>query len=237
MATSLKQTTLAAAVGASSNILNLASVTDITAPTAGQLQKIYVVPPTGGRGELMQVVAAASGNYVQVSRLARFKMNFPSGSLVLIGSIDQTVESFISFDPVGAPGNGSALLAVTPVVNVENGNQWLQGTIAGPTGSANAWVPGWGNTMVPTGVTAAVASAAGQITPTGPLFHITGALAITGFLLPIGFNVGSFTVIPDGTFTWTTANNIALAGTAVVSKALTFTYDPVTAKFYPSYIA
>jgi hypothetical protein len=44
-------------------------------------------------------------------------------------------------------------------------------------------------------------------------------------------------LIPTGVFTWTTAGNIALAGTAVVSKALTMTYDATTTKWYPSYIA
>jgi hypothetical protein len=90
---------------------------------------------------------------------------------------------------------------------------------------------------MPPGPTAAVASVAGQVTPSGPLFHITGALAITGFLLPVGFTGGSFTVIPDGTFTWTTANNIAIAGTAVVNKALTFWYDTNSSKFVPSYLS
>jgi hypothetical protein len=80
-----------------------------------------------------------------------------------------------------------------------------------------------------------VASAAGLVTPSGPLFHITGTAAITGFNIPVGFTGGSFTVIPDGAFTTTTANNIAIASTAVVSKPLTFTFDAGTAKFYPSY--
>jgi hypothetical protein len=51
-------------------------------------------------------------------------------------------------------------------------------------------------------------------------------------LLPVGFAGGSFTVIPDGAFTWTTANNIATAGTAVASHMITFTYDFNTSKWY-----
>ena len=79
-----------------------------------------------------------------------------------------------------------------------------------------------------------VASAT-TITPTGELFHVTGTTAIATINVPYaGFN-GSITIIPDGIFTWTTAGNIALAGTAVVSKALRMTYDATTSKWYPDY--
>lgn len=79
-----------------------------------------------------------------------------------------------------------------------------------------------------------VASAT-TITPSGELFHVTGTTAIATINVPfVGFN-GSITIIPDGIFTWTTAGNIALAGTAVVNKALTMTYDATTSKWYPSY--
>jgi hypothetical protein len=53
---------------------------------------------------------------------------------------------------------------------------------------------------------------------------------------PISASGGAITLIPTGIFTWTTAGNIALAGTAVVSKALTMTYDATTTKWYPSYV-
>lgn len=71
-----------------------------------------------------------------------------------------------------------------------------------------------------------VASVAGVITPTGTVFHISGALAITGIALPRGWAPGmSIYVIPDGTFTWTAAGNISLLGTAVVNKTIIFTWD------------
>jgi hypothetical protein len=79
-----------------------------------------------------------------------------------------------------------------------------------------------------------VASAT-TITPTGEIFHVTGTTAVVTINAPYaGFN-GAITIIPDGIFTWTAAGNIALAGTAVVSKALTMTYDSTTVKWYPSY--
>ncbi|HEY1533771.1 MAG TPA: hypothetical protein VGF76_07120, partial [Polyangiaceae bacterium] len=97
------------------------------------------------------------------------------------------------------------------------------------------WVPGWGNTDSPARVSAAVASAAGLITPSGPLFHITGTAAITGFNVPVGFQSGGFCAIPDGAFTTTNATNIAIASTAVVNKLLCWTWDDTNSKFVPSY--
>jgi hypothetical protein len=135
---------------------------------------------------------------------------------------------------VGSPCTAAATY-VTPYINIRTSHQFLCSTVT------LAWEPGWNNTFVgPPGVTAAVASAAGQITPSGPLFHITGALAITGFLFPIGMGVGQtegqFCVIPDGTFTFTTANNIAVAGTAVVNRLMCFIWDFTNLKWVPSYV-
>lgn len=82
----------------------------------------------------------------------------------------------------------------------------------------------------------AVASAV-SITPTGPIFHVTGVAAIATIVAPLdSLQTSQITIIPDGIFTWTTAGNIALAGTAVVSKALSFYYDSGTSKWYPSYV-
>jgi hypothetical protein len=86
-------------------------------------------------------------------------------------------------------------------------------------------------------VTAKVASAAAAILPSGPLFHVDGTLAVTGFTVPVGGVGASFSIIPDAVFTWTTAGNIALAGSAVVNKLLTFTWDATNSKYIPSYIA
>ncbi len=240
MATALTQTTLSAAVGRTSNVLPVASATGISAPVMNVSQQLYIIGPGQARGELMTVVSV-SGTQIGVSRLDEFKSHWPSGSLVLIGPVPTAsaqfggaiFQPFQTFDPTGA--NASAVSAVTagvqitPFVNVTNGNQWLWSTIT------LCWVPGWQNTDSPA-CTAAVASAAGVILPSGPLFHVTGALAVTGFTIPVGFTHGSFTVIPDGTFTWTAAGNIAVLGTAVVNRALTFTWDATNSKFIPSYV-
>lgn len=185
-------------------------------------------------GEQMAVGSKWDGTSltVPVSRYQGKVAGHASGAMVIAGRANW----FGTYDPYGdcvSPYlvNVPALLS-TPYINLkggQTGTEWLCSSIT------SQWVPGWGNTTVPPQPTAAVASAAGLVTPSGPLFHITGALAITGFNIPVGFYTGSFTVIPDGAFTTTTANNIAIASTGVVSKALTFTYDLKTAKFYPSY--
>lgn len=82
----------------------------------------------------------------------------------------------------------------------------------------------------------AIASAT-TIAPTAPIHHITGTAAIVNITAPSDLtgSVGAMlTLIPDGIFTWTNGGNIAIAGTAVVGKAINFTYDPGTTKWYPS---
>lgn len=77
-----------------------------------------------------------------------------------------------------------------------------------------------------------VASAT-TITPTGQIFHVTGTTAVATINLPYTGFTGTITLIPDAAFTTTTAGNIGLASTAVIGKALHFTYDGT--KWYPSY--
>jgi hypothetical protein len=180
--------------------------------------------------ELMTVLAV-NGTEITVARGAAgtAAAGHRSGAMVLSGNPTW----FFDHDP---QGDCTLSPLVTPYVNVSNGLQWL------PSSITQEWVPGFQNLAESPVVTAAVASAAGVVLPSGPLFHITGALAITGFTIPVGCDAtavggSQFSVIPDGTFTWTAAGNIALAGTAVVNKLLTFTWDATNSKWIPSYIA
>lgn len=81
-----------------------------------------------------------------------------------------------------------------------------------------------------------IASAA-TIAPTTQIVFISGTAAIDTITppSPISLGGGQITLIPTGLFTTTTAGNIALASTAVVSRALIMTYDVTTTKWYPSY--
>ena len=81
-----------------------------------------------------------------------------------------------------------------------------------------------------------VASAT-TIAPTTQFAYVSGTTAIATITAPTPISIGGgqITLIPTGVFTTTTAGNIALASTAVVSKALIMTYDATAVKWYPSY--
>jgi len=90
-----------------------------------------------------------------------------------------------------------------------------------------------------TNAAAPTIASATTIAPTKQITFISGTTAVVTITAaaPISAGGGTITLIPTGIFTWTTAGNIALAGTAVVGKALTMTYDITTTKWYPSYVA
>jgi hypothetical protein len=123
-------------------------------------------------------------------------------------------------------GTGSAVFATTPTLTTP--------VIGAATGTSLA-LSGFSavSAAAPT-----IASAT-TIAPTTPIVFISGTTAVVTITAaaPISTGGGTITLIPTGIFTWTTAGNIALAGTAVVSKALTMTYDVTTTKWYPSYVA
>jgi hypothetical protein len=82
-------------------------------------------------------------------------------------------------------------------------------------------------------------ASAGTIAPTSAVTSISGTAAISTITVPsfISATAGRLTLLPTGVFTWDTAGNIALAGTAVVNKALDFTWNATSGKWTPHYIA
>jgi hypothetical protein len=224
--TALKQTTLAAAVtSSSSNQIAVASVTGITANNTLLFIDQEALFVEAVSGTTLQVQRGASGTRASTH---------VSGAGVLAGPPN----AFASRDPQGACANGSGVFLYSPVVNVTDGLQWL-------CGKAGFVIPGFGNNTVPRGFSAAVASVAGAILPTGPLFHVTGTNAITGITLPVGFNPQNgqtISIVADAVFTWTAAGNIATtsaiallgstSGVVIVGKVYTFVWDSATTKFY-----
>jgi hypothetical protein len=87
------------------------------------------------------------------------------------------------------------------------------------------------------GGTNTIASAS-SIGPTKSIIFISGTAAIDTIVTqpPITGANGTIILIPTGAFTWTTAGNIAIAGTAVVGKALHMTFSGSSLKWYPSYV-
>ena len=125
-------------------------------------------------------------------------------------------------------------------------NLYIAGTasnyIAGSLGIGTAVVGSTASSLVVKGITAVSTSAptiasATTIAPTTSIVFISGTTPIATITAPspISLGGGQITLIPTGIFTTTTAGNIALASTAVVSKALIMTYDATTTKWYPSY--
>lgn len=100
----------------------------------------------------------------------------------------------------------------------------------------------YSNSQIVAGLRATSAAAptiasATTIAPTTQIVFISGTTAIDTITppSPISLGGGQITLIPTDLFTTTILGNIALASTAVVSKALIMTYDVTTAKWYPSY--
>jgi hypothetical protein len=224
--TALTQTTLSAAVSSSTHNIPLTSATGVTAGTS----MLYV------DGEAM-FVNSISGKIASVTR--GYFGTLAGGHISLSNVLIGPPNAFNSVDPVGSCV--AANTPFTPYVNVRNNTQWLCSTVT------LGWVPGFGNPSENKGVTAAVASVAGATNPSGPLFHVTGALAITAWgssttagAIGAGGSTTTatgapFCVIPDGTFTTTATNNIALASTAVVNKIMCFTFDGTNKKYVPTY--
>jgi hypothetical protein len=171
-----------------------------------------------------------------------------SGAMVLIAPAYQTTlgtganplpSGLFQQDPPMGGTCSATLTPTTPWVNVLTGSQWLCSALT------NTWVAGWNNPYATdwTAPTASVASVAGSTLPSGPYFTITGTNAVTGWTIPVGFNAttvggGCFNVIGGaGPATWTSAGNIAVAGTFTANKIFTFCWNGPAGKFYPSAIS
>lgn len=81
-------------------------------------------------------------------------------------------------------------------------------------------------------------ASAGTIAPVTPVIIVSGTAAISTITppAPILTRGGRISIRPSGIFTWDTAGNIAIAGTAVVNRLLEMEYFPADSKWVPSYI-
>ncbi len=93
-----------------------------------------------------------------------------------------------------------------------------------------------------TPIGAAIASAT-TITPSGGyVHHVTGTTALSIITVPAACIAGgAITLVFDGSgsgLTWGAGGNIAVAGTSTTAgSAVTFFYDPTSAKWHPSRVA
>jgi hypothetical protein len=80
-------------------------------------------------------------------------------------------------------------------------------------------------------------ASATTIAPVKYVTNVSGTTEITTITLPYTDFSGTICLVPTGIWTLNTGGNIAIAATAVVSKAMYLTYNPVTSKWYPSYLS
>lgn len=243
-------TTLGAAIGGGSvnvgtpapTIVQVVSATNIVGlapnlqPTASQPQQtsIYV------DRELMSVVAV-NGTVLTVVRGQGGTVAVPhaKGAMVLAG-----YPFWFSVNDPGGSGGFSGIsneactgsnTIVGPRLNTRTGAQWICSTITA------TYVPGFNNSLVPmaAAVTTAVASGT-TITPSGPLFHLTGTTPVTTITTPVGCNataVGgcSFTVIADtGTSSmFGTGGNLEIGAaiTTLTGNQYVFVWDATSSKW------
>lgn len=194
-------------------------------------------------GREQMLVTAVNGTTLTVVRGVNGTVAapHPSGDMVLFGP----PRFFYVNDPGGTPTTTTgtsgvsctaANVVVSPWLNTRTGGQWLCSSVTG------TWVPGWNNAGGDFfQQTATVPAAAGVVLPSGPLFIISGAGAITGFTIPLGCNataVGGcqFTVIAaaGSTWTWTAAGNIMTAGTGTAGHTFNFIWSQSLLKWVPS---
>ena len=163
-------------------------------------------------------------------------VGYLSGFLITTGSNNVILGNF--------QGNSAALdirTATTGYVVLSNGNgdvaaYWdgVNGTFLGTITATSLTTSAF--TAMSGGVNT-IASASG-ITPTKEITYISGTAAIDTINSqpPLTGANGTIILIPTAAFTWTTAGNIAIAGTAVVGRALHMTFVSGNAKWYPSYV-
>lgn len=226
--TALTTTTLGAALDNSSLTLSVASATGITAPGTGATFVYLLVDR-----ELLEV-RAVNGLQVTVGR-GRSGTRSVSHVTASVVTIVQP-NAIVNYQPTGQCVRST--LPYVPLVAVGvavpaafNGNTYdcLGVTTAGQFVQTNDnGIQVVGSTM------ASVNGVLGAFT--GTILTVSGANAITGFTNPAGLQPGFvISLVPSGTFTWTAAGNIAIAGTAVVNKLLQFMWNG--SKWIPNYIA
>lgn len=223
--TALTTTTLGAAITdpAAINVI-VASATGITAPGTGANLVFLLVDR-----EIMPV-RSVTGTTIGVNRTGRATTHINGAPVTIVPPL-----AIVANIPTGQCTRTN-LLYVPMVANggavPSDGTGWTFDCLGVTT--AGQWVQTNGNGFPTLGST--VASPAGVMTATGVYFKVSGTNAVTGITAPAGVQPGfTLQIEPTGIFTWTTATNITVAGTAVVGKVLYMVWNG--AKWAPSYIA
>lgn len=153
-------------------------------------------------------------------------INFKVGTTALLAGSFGATGKFTFFVPVAGTASANFPVGVT-VTSPAAGDLW---------NDANGVLNFKGNFGI-TGYTAKAVggsvSSAATITPTGPIFHITGTTTVNTINLPYTGFTGSIQIIPDAATPFGSSGNIATATVCVTGKTMTMTYDG--SKWFPSY--
>ena len=193
-------------------------------PTSGVLTNCTGLPLTTGVTGTLPVANGGTGITSLGTGIATF-LGTPSSANLAAAVTGET-------------GTGALVFATSPTLVTPVLGTPASGDLSNCTGSPTLTDLKYSGLLATSAAAPTIASAT-TIAPTKPITFISGTTAVVTITAPspISLGGGSIVLVPTGAFTWTTAGNIALAGTAVVSKALTLVYDVTTAKWYPSYIA
>lgn len=219
----LNQTTLAAALSATTSTLSVASATGITAPGPNQSAlKALVIDKE------IVLVSSLTSTTIQVIRgqYGTDRVPHVSGALVFVVPDNAFAR--------GAFPSGSCTRTNLPYVPIV----YISPTAGGSTGARFDCLGGQlVRTDVPTSVVGGTVSSATSITPTGTFFVVSGTTPVATIVVPAGWQPGNCLAInPTGIFATTTAANIGLitAGT-VVGRILFMCWDG--AHWFPSYVS
>ena len=189
-------------------------------------------------GAVSLALATTTGNNTAFGRGALFPstgtqntaLGYNAGGDMTTGSKNTIVGSF------SGNGGGLDIRTLSNYIVISDGDANPRAYWNGADATFNGGLKLDG--LLATNAAAATIASAATIAPTKGITFISGTAAVVTITADadVSSTGGTITLIPTGAFTWTTAGNIAVAGTAVVSRALTMTYDSGTSKWYPSYV-
>ncbi len=207
-------------------------------PQSGTLTNCTGLPVASGISGLGANVATFLATPSSANLIAAVTNETGTGALVF-GTSPTIASPTLTAPVLGTVASGvisactsTSMVMVTPVLGTPT-----SGVLTNCTGSPTFTDVKTSGLLATTAAAPTIASAT-TIAPTKQITFISGTTAVVTITAPapISAGGGTITLIPTGAFTWTAAGNIAVLGTAVVSRALTMTYDVTTTKWYPSYV-